>query len=39
MKMAKGQVSEMGFSIVELLITLAVIAIVIAIVLWLITPT
>ena len=39
MKRAKGQVSEMGFSIVELLITLAVIAIVIAIVLWLITPT
>ncbi len=37
MKKAKGQVSEMGFSIVEMLITLAIIAIVITIVLFLIS--
>lgn len=37
MKKAKGQVAEMGFSIVEMLVTLAVIAIVIAIILFLIT--
>jgi prepilin-type N-terminal cleavage/methylation domain-containing protein len=34
MGMAKGQVSEMGFTIVEMLVTIAIIAIIIAIVIF-----